>query len=43
MFLKLTKGWYGEMMLRSRPVTLAEIKEYVRYMLKWSMATRPMW
>src|SRR4029077_4510835 len=43
MFLKLTKGWYSEMMLRSRPVTLAEIKTSVQQTLKWFMATRPTW
>jgi len=43
MFLNLTRGWYAQMMLRSRPVTSAEIKAYVRRMLKWFMATRASW
>ncbi len=42
-FLKLTKGWYRDMMLRSSPVTPVEIKRYVQYMLKWFMATRATW
>jgi AcrR family transcriptional regulator len=43
MFLKLTKGWYWEMMLKSQPVTMSEIKSFVATMLKWFMDTRPTW
>jgi TetR/AcrR family transcriptional repressor of mexJK operon len=43
MFLSVIRGWYTQMMLRSRPVKSAEIKTYVRRMLKWFMATRPTW
>jgi AcrR family transcriptional regulator len=43
MFLKLTKGWYWEMMLRSHPVTSAQIKTFVTTMLNWFMATRSTW
>ena len=42
-FLTIIRGWYAQMMLRSRPVKSAEIKAYVQRMLKWFMATRPTW
>ncbi len=42
-FLGLTRGWYAQMMLRTRPITSAEIKTYVQLMLKWFMATRSTW
>lgn len=42
-FLSAIRGWYAQMMLRSRPVESAEIKTYVHRMLKWFMATRPVW
>jgi hypothetical protein len=42
-FLTIIRGWYAQMMLRSRPVESAEIKAYVHRMLKWFMATRPTW
>jgi AcrR family transcriptional regulator len=42
-FLALTRGWYSQMMLRGQPVSSAEVKAYVRHMLKWFMATRPTW
>jgi AcrR family transcriptional regulator len=42
-FLTLIRGWYAQMMLRSRPVKSAEITAYVRGMLKWFMATRATW
>lgn len=43
MYLSTIRGWYAQMMLRSRPVKSAEIKTYVQRMLKWFMATRPTW
>ena len=42
-FLSIMRGWYTQMMLRSRPTESAEIKAYVRRMLKWFMATRSTW
>lgn len=42
-YLSTIRGWYTQMMLRSRPVKSAEIKAYVQRMLKWFMATRPAW
>jgi TetR/AcrR family transcriptional repressor of mexJK operon len=42
-FLSVIRGWYAQMMLRSRPVQPAEIKAYVQRMLKWFMATRSTW
>jgi TetR/AcrR family transcriptional repressor of mexJK operon len=42
-FLTLTRGWYAQMMLRSRPVKSSEIKAYVQRLLKWFMATRSTW
>jgi TetR/AcrR family transcriptional regulator, mexJK operon transcriptional repressor len=42
-FLTLLRGWYAQMMLRSRPVKPAEIKAYVQRMLKWFMETRACW
>ena len=43
MFLSVIRGWYAQMMLRSRPVERAEIKSYVQRVLKWYMATRSTW
>ena len=42
-FLGLVRGWYAQMMLRVQPITAAEIKRYVRLMLRWFMATRSTW
>lgn len=43
MFIDLQRGWYSSAMLRSRPVTLAEIKAWTRDMLKLFLASRPSW
>jgi AcrR family transcriptional regulator len=42
-YLKLTRGWYSQMMLSGRPVTSTQIKAFVRHMVKWFMATRSAW
>jgi TetR/AcrR family transcriptional regulator, mexJK operon transcriptional repressor len=42
-YLKLTKGWYSEVLLRGRPVEAGEVKQYVQYMVKWFIATRATW
>lgn len=43
MFIDLQRGWYSSAMLRSRPVSLAEIKAWTRDMVRLFMASRPGW
>jgi hypothetical protein len=43
MFISLLRGWYSGVMLRSRPVTLAEIRAWSRKALRLFMASRPAW
>jgi TetR/AcrR family transcriptional repressor of mexJK operon len=42
-FLKLTKGWYSDLMLRPNPPSSLEIKTFVRQLLKFFMAGRETW
>jgi TetR/AcrR family transcriptional regulator, mexJK operon transcriptional repressor len=42
-FLKLSKGWYSELMLTPAHVTTAEIKHFVQRLLKFFMVSRPSW
>lgn len=43
MFITLLRGWYSSVMLRSRPVSVVEIKAWTRRMLQVFMAGRPSW
>ena len=43
MFIALLTGWYSGMMLRSRPVTEAEITAWTRQMLDVFLASRGSW
>jgi TetR/AcrR family transcriptional repressor of mexJK operon len=43
MFIDLLRGWYSSAMLRSRPVTPAEIKSWTRDVLRLFLASRSSW
>jgi AcrR family transcriptional regulator len=43
MFIDLQRGWYSSAMLRSRPVTLAEVKAWTRDMARLFVASRASW
>lgn len=42
-FLKLTKGWYSELMLRSTQVTATEVRTFVQQLLRFFMVGRSSW
>lgn len=43
MFIDLQRGWYSSAMLRSQPVTPAEIKAWTRDMVRLFIASRSSW
>lgn len=42
-FIALLRGWHSGMIIRSKPVSISEIKEWLRTMLKWFLASRKQW
>lgn len=43
MFIDLMRGWYSSAMLRSQPVSPAEVKAWTRDMVRLFMASRASW
>ena len=43
MFINMMRGWYSSAMLRSQPVSPAEVKASTRDMVRLFMASRAAW